>query len=108
TSGGVSRPGVALAGAVCARLAGGTVGPFDASVVVLRGRDDGASALLNVWQYCFGRGSAAFAGRRIKDQVAVVRDQAFGRIEAISSIGQCNTSCSLLAGVSKAKVFRGR
>ena len=23
-------------------------------------------------------------------------------------IGQCNTSCSLLAGVSKAKVFRGR
>src|SRR5262245_23332375 len=26
----------------------------------------------------------------------------------VSSIGQCNTSCSLLAGVSKAKVFRGR
>ena len=29
-------------------------------------------------------------------------------IEPVSSIGQCNTSCSLLAGVSKAKVFRGR
>jgi hypothetical protein len=31
-----------------------------------------------------------------------------GRIDRVSSIGQCNTSCSLLAGVSKAKVFRGR
>jgi hypothetical protein len=29
-------------------------------------------------------------------------------IRLVSSIGQCNTSCSLLAGVSKAKVFRGR
>ena len=28
--------------------------------------------------------------------------------QRVSSIGQCNTSCSLLAGVSKAKVFRGR
>ena len=28
--------------------------------------------------------------------------------QGVSSIGQCNTSCSLLAGVSKAKVFRGR
>jgi hypothetical protein len=31
-----------------------------------------------------------------------------GRFRGVSSIGQCNTSCSLLAGVSKAKVFRGR
>ena len=31
-----------------------------------------------------------------------------GRSRGVSSIGQCNTSCSLLAGVSKAKVFRGR
>ena len=30
------------------------------------------------------------------------------RFRGVSSIGQCNTSCSLLAGVSKAKVFRGR
>jgi hypothetical protein len=30
------------------------------------------------------------------------------RFQGVSSIGQCNTSCSLLAGVSKAKVFRGR
>jgi hypothetical protein len=30
------------------------------------------------------------------------------RFARVSSIGQCNTSCSLLAGVSKAKVFRGR
>ena len=30
------------------------------------------------------------------------------RFGPVSSIGQCNTSCSLLAGVSKAKVFRGR
>jgi hypothetical protein len=30
------------------------------------------------------------------------------RLLGVSSIGQCNTSCSLLAGVSKAKVFRGR
>jgi hypothetical protein len=30
------------------------------------------------------------------------------RFTPVSSIGQCNTSCSLLAGVSKAKVFRGR
>ena len=30
------------------------------------------------------------------------------RYQGVSSIGQCNTSCSLLAGVSKAKVFRGR
>jgi hypothetical protein len=30
------------------------------------------------------------------------------RFALVSSIGQCNTSCSLLAGVSKAKVFRGR
>jgi hypothetical protein len=30
------------------------------------------------------------------------------RFAPVSSIGQCNTSCSLLAGVSKAKVFRGR
>ena len=31
-----------------------------------------------------------------------------GCFTPVSSIGQCNTSCSLLAGVSKAKVFRGR
>jgi hypothetical protein len=31
-----------------------------------------------------------------------------GKYRGVSSIGQCNTSCSLLAGVSKAKVFRGR
>jgi hypothetical protein len=30
------------------------------------------------------------------------------RSSLVSSISQCNTSCSLLAGVSKAKVFRGR
>jgi hypothetical protein len=30
------------------------------------------------------------------------------RFAPVTSIGQCNTSCSLLAGVSKAKVFRGR
>ena len=28
--------------------------------------------------------------------------------QGVSSNGQCNSSCSLLAGVSKAKVFRGR
>jgi len=33
---------------------------------------------------------------------------AYVRFAPVSSIGQCNTSCSLLAGVSKAKVFRGR
>ena len=33
---------------------------------------------------------------------------AYVRFRGVSSIGQCNTSCSLLAGVSKAKVFRGR
>src|SRR5262245_22028103 len=85
---GVSRPGVALAGAVCARLAGGAEtrrefiagaasSPIDddalaGAVVFLRRTErevrmvwrrynDGVSALLNVWQYCFGRGSAAFA-----------------------------------------------
>jgi hypothetical protein len=31
-----------------------------------------------------------------------------GKFQEVSSIGQCNTSCSLLAGVPKAKVFRGR
>ena len=29
-------------------------------------------------------------------------------IAGVRSTGQCNTACSLLAGVSKPKVFRGR
>ena len=38
----------------------------------------------------------------------IVALQHHGSNWGVSSIGQCNTSCSLLAGVSKAKVFRGR
>ena len=30
------------------------------------------------------------------------------RFQGVGSIGQCNTACSLSAGVSKPKVFRGR
>ena len=41
-------------------------------------------------------------------RTAASRSCTHGRAEGVSSIGQCNTSCSLLAGVSKAKVFRGR
>ena len=54
----------------------------------------------------------AYPGRRMRssaDQIAargpMVRCATIG---GVSSIGQCNTSRSLLPGVSKAKVFRGR
>ena len=35
-------------------------------------------------------------------------DQMMFGIERVRSTGQCNTACSLSAGVSKPKVFRGR
>src|SRR5262245_13764673 len=53
------------------------------AVVLLRGTEGEVGALLNVWQHRLGRGLAAFTGRRIKDEFTVIRDQAFGRIEAI-------------------------
>jgi hypothetical protein len=47
--------------------------------------------------------AAQDAGRA--EQIAAMLDE---RSWAVSSIGQCNTACSLSAGVSKPKVFRGR
>ena len=51
---------------------------------------------------------AAIAHGRLWHFCDVHRCPLHGRFRGVSSIGQCNTSCSLLAGVSKAKVFRGR
>src|SRR5262245_38253531 len=50
-----------------------------------------------------GRGLAAFTGRRIKDEFTVIRDQAFGRIEAIK--GHCRyppTGCDVQTGYASA------
>src|SRR5215475_3339061 len=56
------------------------------AVVLLRGTEGEVGALLNVWQHRLGRGLAAFTGRRIKDEVTVIRDQAFGRIDLSKAI----------------------
>src|SRR5262249_41571356 len=50
---------------------------YNAGVAVNR---VGVGALFNIWQHRFSGGSAAFAGRRIEDEVAVVWYQAFGRL----------------------------
>ena len=54
------------------------------------------------------RGFAAGAHDCLWHEPADPKCPPHGRFRGVSSIGQCNTSCSLLAGVSKAKVFRGR
>jgi hypothetical protein len=40
-----------------------------------------------------------------KERLSLARNVSF---DLVRSTGQCNTACSLLAGVSKPKVFRGR
>src|SRR5215475_11796097 len=74
------------------------------AVVLLRGTEGEVGALLNVWQHRLGRGLAAFTGRRrIKDEFTVIRDQAFGRIEAIK--GHCRyppTGCDVQTGYASA------
>src|SRR5262245_5737218 len=107
-----------VTGAVCAGLSRRTEtgrefiaraasSPIDddalAAVVLLRGTEGEVGALLNVWQHRFGRGLAAFTGRRIKDEVTVIRDQAFGRIEAIK--GHCrypSMGCDVQTGYASA------
>src|SRR5262245_13747710 len=73
------------------------------AVVLLWETEGEVGALLNVWQHRFGRRLAAFTGRRIKDEFTVIRDQAFGRIEAIK--GHCRyppTGCDVQTGYASA------
>jgi hypothetical protein len=46
------------------------------------------------------------AGRKMRVDTTVVETNV--HYQTVRSTGQCNTACSLSAGVSKPKVFRGR
>jgi len=71
---------------------------LDVPTSILLSADERNTATQEDWIADGGNGSNSAVSRFLRH----------GCFAPVSSIGQCNTSCSLLAGVSKAKVFRGR
>ena len=59
---------------------------------------------VNGWSYS----SARLSMRSLVNGPVLLAFLANGLFDSVRSTGQCNTFCSLSAGVSKPKVFRGR